>query len=208
MSALEVILVGGFCEVVELCTRCGVKVVGFFDSSIDALEGYDIPYLGTDKEALSNPSRFFHTPLVVVPDDPIIRQRIVRKYQSAGYHFASIISPDADISPTCKCLEGVVIQSGVVVTAKAKVGAFSKLNIGAKIFHDCQLEDFVTLAPGATLLGRVKVHSGSYIGASCTILPKIVIGQNCKVGAGAVVTHNVSDQCVVAGVPARRINSI
>jgi len=63
----------------------------------------------------------------------------------------------------------------------------------------------VTIAPGATILGRVKVGDGAYIGASSTILPERVIGKESTVGAGAVVTHDVFDRDVVAGVPARRL---
>ena len=69
--------------------------------------------------------------------------------------------------------------------------------------HDAVLEDFVTIAPRAVILGRVKVNECVYIGANSTILPDLEIGKNSIVGAGAVVTKNVPADTIAMGVPAR-----
>lgn len=208
MKSKQVILAGGFCEMFELCARCGLEVAGVIDASPAAVRGYDIPYLGTDEVVLADPGRFSHVSLVIVPDAPALRRRIVERYRAAGFSFASVISPDADISATSELGEGVVIQSHVVISAQALIGAFARLNIGVKVFHECQVGNFATVAPGATLLGRVTVGEAAYIGASSTILPERVIGRESTVGAGAVVTHDVPDKQVVAGVPARRLGQI
>lgn len=39
------------------------------------------------------------------------------------------------------------------------------------------------------------------------VLPNVNIGKNCVIGAGAIVTHSIPDNSVVAGVPARVIGS-
>ena len=205
MKSKQVILVGGFCEMFELCARCGLEVVGVIDASPTALHEYDIPYLGTDDVVIADSGRFSHIPLVVVPDDPVIRRRIVERYRSAGFRFATVISPDADVSPTSELEEGVVVQSHVVIMAQARISAFAKLNVGVKVFHECRVNEFVTIAPGATLLGRVTVEAEAYIGASSVVLPERIIGRSSKVGAGAVVTHDVLDGQVVVGVPARKM---
>ncbi|MCG2736005.1 MAG: acyltransferase [Candidatus Methanoperedenaceae archaeon] len=54
----------------------------------------------------------------------------------------------------------------------------------------------------------VIIKKGSWIGARAVILPGIIIGEFSVVAAGAVVTKNVSPYTVVAGVPARVINTI
>ena len=52
------------------------------------------------------------------------------------------------------------------------------------------------------------VKKGASIGSSSTIMCGITIGENAIVGAGAVVTKDVPDNTVVAGVPARIIKKI
>ncbi len=48
-----------------------------------------------------------------------------------------------------------------------------------------------------------RVKRGASIGTSATILCGVTIGANAIVGAGSVVTHDVPDNAVVAGNPAR-----
>lgn len=58
----------------------------------------------------------------------------------------------------------------------------------------------------AALIGKpILLKKGSWIGGSSTILAGVTIGENSVVAAGAVVTKDVPDNCVVAGVPARII---
>lgn len=54
----------------------------------------------------------------------------------------------------------------------------------------------------------VRLKSGSYVGVGAIILPGVTVGRESVVGAGAVVTHNVPDHVVVAGVPARIIKRL
>jgi acetyltransferase-like isoleucine patch superfamily enzyme len=53
----------------------------------------------------------------------------------------------------------------------------------------------------------VFIGYGADIGVNSVILPGVHVGANAIVGAGAVVTHDVPDYAVVAGVPARIIRS-
>src|SRR3954471_5708786 len=50
---------------------------------------------------------------------------------------------------------------------------------------------------------KTLVKKGASIGTSSTILSGVTIGENAIVGAGSVVTRDVPDNAVVAGVPAR-----
>lgn len=57
-------------------------------------------------------------------------------------------------------------------------------------------------------LQGARIKKKAIIGANCTLLPGVVIGENAFVGAGSVVTKNVPDKTVVAGNPAVAIKSI
>lgn len=59
-----------------------------------------------------------------------------------------------------------------------------------------------------TKLGRVTVGSNVFIGTGTTILCNTNIGNNVVIGAASLVNHDLPDDGVYAGVPARRICSI
>lgn len=54
----------------------------------------------------------------------------------------------------------------------------------------------------------VTIGNDVWIGGNVTILPGVTIGNNVVVGAGAVVTKDVPDNCVIVGVPATKIRDI
>ena len=198
----DVILVGGFHEIIELCEECGFNVVGIIDNK---LEGYycGVPVLGKDDDAEKLFSQYANCKLVIVPDSPAIREAMVLHYQLIGYRFATVISPNAHISKTAEIGEGTIIQSGVNVSSFTKVGRFCKLNCNCNVMHDNEIGDFVTIAPNVVLLGRVSTQSHAYLGANSTVLPNIKIGSYSVVGAGAVVTHDIENKVIVKGNPAR-----
>lgn len=54
----------------------------------------------------------------------------------------------------------------------------------------------------------VKIGNDVWIGGNVTILSGITIGNNAVIAAGAVVTKNIPDNCLVAGVPAKIIRQL
>jgi acetyltransferase-like isoleucine patch superfamily enzyme len=102
--------------------------------------------------------------------------------------------------------------------------------IGPQAYFDArslELEDYVGWGPGAKVLGSahtgepvdapiistglvikpVFVGFGADVGMNASILPGVSVGANAIVGAGAVVTQDVPEYAIVAGVPARVLRS-
>ena len=55
---------------------------------------------------------------------------------------------------------------------------------------------------------KVLIKQGSWIGVNSVIMPGITVGNNSVVASGAIVTKDVPDYCVVAGVPAKIIKNL
>ena len=56
--------------------------------------------------------------------------------------------------------------------------------------------------------GYIEIDDDAWLGTGCIILPDVRIGKGAVVGAGAVVTKDVPDFTVVAGVPAKPIQKL
>ena len=52
---------------------------------------------------------------------------------------------------------------------------------------------------------KVSIGEGSYIGINAVIVGNVKIGKHCVIGANSVVTKDVPDFCVVAGIPEKVI---
>ena len=70
--------------------------------------------------------------------------------------------------------------------------------------HDASTKGFL----GYTKIGRVTIGNDVFIGAESVILPGVTIGNNVSIGANSTVTHDVPDNTVVAGSPARVLCSL
>jgi UDP-2-acetamido-3-amino-2,3-dideoxy-glucuronate N-acetyltransferase len=127
----------------------------------------------------------------------------------------------------CRIGSGTKIGAFVEVQKNAIIGRLCKISSHSFICEGVEIEDEVfvghgvvftnDLYPRATTEGGelqtdadwvvlpTKVRRGASIGSNATILPNVVIGFAAVVGAGAVVTDDVPDFAVVAGVPARVI---
>lgn len=57
-------------------------------------------------------------------------------------------------------------------------------------------------------MSRIKIGNNCFIGSGARIMGGVKIGNNCIVGAASVVTKDVPDNTVVAGMPARLICTI
>lgn len=88
---------------------------------------------------------------------------------------------------------------------------FAYGGIGIVIHARCVIGKNCIIGQGATIGGKSQWYEvpvlgdNVYVAAGARILGPIRIGNNVTIGANAVITKDVPDNCVVAGVPARII---
>jgi UDP-2-acetamido-3-amino-2,3-dideoxy-glucuronate N-acetyltransferase len=114
------------------------------------------------------------------------------------------------IGENCKIDAYVYIEEGVYIGNNCKIRAFAFIPTGVTIGDNVFIGPRVTFTndkypkvDGDWNLLKTAVQDNSSIGAGSIILPGVIIGRNALVGAGSVVTCNVPDFAIVAGVPAR-----
>lgn len=134
-----------------------------------------------------------------------IRRQLFKKISDIGGNLVSAIDNRASIGTFSQLGLGCNVLSQACISNDSQIGIAALIYYNGIITHDCILGDFVEISPGATLLGRVNIGDFTQIGANATVLGRVKIGKNCLVGAGAVVTKDVPDNAVVAGIPARVI---
>ena len=54
----------------------------------------------------------------------------------------------------------------------------------------------------------VKIGNNCWFGANVTVCPGVTVGDNCVIGAGSVVTHDVPPNSFAAGVPCRVVRTL
>lgn len=115
-----------------------------------------------------------------------------------------------------KCTEGADIKIGsrCFFNNNCSITAADKIIIGNHcmfannlviIDHDHKIEN--GMVTGDLISKPVIIEDNVWCGANVTILKGVTIGNGAIIAAGAVVTKNVAAQTVVAGVPAKQIES-
>lgn len=70
--------------------------------------------------------------------------------------------------------------------------------------HDASTKQFI----GYTKIGRVTIGNNVFVGADTVILPGVTIGNNVVIGAHSTITHDIPDNSVVVGSPAKIMCSL
>lgn len=89
--------------------------------------------------------------------------------------------------------------SSVIIGNNVKIGPFT--NIIDSNFHQIQPNEKIFQNP-------ITISDNVWIGRQCIILPGVRVGKNSVIASGSVVTKDIPDNVLVAGVPARIIREL
>ena len=159
---------------------------------------------------------------------------MIRRVLNMSYfqHHSAIVDPGAQIGRSSKvwhfshvCAgarigEGVSLGQNVFVGNKVVIGDHCKIQNNVSVYDNVTLEQGVFCGPSMVFTNvynprslverkseyrNTLVRKGATLGANCTIVCGVTIGEFAFIGAGAVVNKDVPNYALMVGVPARQI---
>lgn len=126
------------------------------------------------------------------------------------------IEPGAIIRDQVTIEDNAVIMMGAIINIGAEIGEGTMIDMGAVLGGRATVGKNSHIGAGAVLAGviepasaePVRVGDNVLIGANAVVIEGIQIGNGSVVAAGAIVTQDVPENVVVAGVPARVVKKI
>jgi len=118
--------------------------------------------------------------------------------------------------------KNVYINNNVVIQKGAHIGNHVGIQALAHICVNAIIEDDVFIGPSVSLAGvrdirhgrgpyvreAPVIKRGARIGVGAIILPGVVVGEECLIGAGAVVTKSTEPFGIYMGCPARKVGVV
>jgi UDP-2-acetamido-3-amino-2,3-dideoxy-glucuronate N-acetyltransferase len=150
---------------------------------------------------------------------------------AATIHESAIVDPGARIGDgtrvwhwTHVCAKAVIgrncsLGQNVFVANDVVIGNNVKIQNNVSVYDAVRIEDDVFCGPSMVFTNvynprsaisrkdqyrTTMIRRGATLGANCTIVCGVTIGENAFVGAGAVVNRDVAPHALMLGVPARR----
>lgn len=151
---------------------------------------------------------------------------------SAQVHESAVVDEGAAIGSGSKVWHFTHVCRGAVIGDNVSLGQNVYVSAGARIASNCKIQNNVSiydgvmleedvfcgpsvvftnvLNPRATINKKSEyratlVKRGATLGANCTVVCGVTIGEYAFVGAGAVVTQDVPNFALVVGVPGRHV---
>ena len=131
-----------------------------------------------------------------------LRKERYLQSKDMGYRLVSSVSPTAIVNPGITIGENCVIGDFVVISDNVRIGNNVFISTACTIGHDVVIGDHCLLSDGVSVGGSVSIGSCAYLGMRSIIRTRVSIGNDCVIGAGALMLEDAEDGSVYMGEPA------
>ena len=185
------------------CIGYGIEyeVKGFLDDKADALDGMPgyPPIIDSVEHYEPQPDDVFTCAL----GDAHWKKHYAEIVLNKGGEFINIIHQSAGISRNTKLGQGCIICEHVGISCDIAIGDFVTMQVYTTIGHDAIIGNYCHLGARVFMGGCSQLGEIATVQTNAIILPHVKVGNNCMVGAGAVVIRKVKDGTTVYGNPAK-----
>lgn len=199
MRRIAIIGASGHGKVVaDIAIKNGYNEIVFLDDDENIHECGGYPVVGKSFEAGK-----LDADVIVGIGNVSVRRRIQESI--ADWKMATLVHPDSVVAEDVMIGVGTVVMAGVVINSGARIGKGCIINTCSSVDHDCKVDDYVHIAVGCHLCGTVAVGNGTWVGAGAIVSNNVSICPNCIIGAGAVVIKDINEEGTYVGIPAEKI---
>ena len=178
---------------------------GFIDDNVEALNKSNLNpnlLLGTINSYIPEQNDVF----ICVIANLNIKKQVVENLLLKGAVFVNAYHKSVIFIGKSTIGYGVVFSPFVVVSNNCNVGNHIGVNLFCSIGHDVVIGNFSQLSAHCDLTGHVQLGNSVFLGSRVSIIPKVNIAYNSKLGAGAVVFRNIKIAGTYIGNPAKKID--
>ncbi|MFA6831663.1 MAG: NeuD/PglB/VioB family sugar acetyltransferase, partial [Bacteroidaceae bacterium] len=181
-------------------TECGVNVIGYIDDTPEYQHTIKrgLPILGPISEMKTLKEKYNVNAVYCSISNNVARLSFLREARKFGLktphfiHPTAIISPDAEINGTLYLMPGSIIQP------YAQIGDGCLLLMNVVVAHHTSIEEGCFISSSSSIGAKMKIEKYVWIGIGATVMTGVhTLGENCLIGAGAVVISDIPQNAVV-----------
>lgn len=195
---------------IELAEACGYRVAGLYHycEGMTGQKMCGVDVLGTHDELLAEPSLYGRCFALSMGDNDI-REGLYHRIKEKGGSLPTLIHPTCVISRFATISEGTQLDAYCVVHADSTIGENCNLQPYVLVCHNSVIGAHSFLAAKSIVGAYITVEHSTFIGMSAVLVSSKAkhVGHHSIIGAGAVLTQNAEPDSIMAGVPAKQVNS-
>lgn len=197
--------VGNYTEVIiELAQDCGYEVKGLYHYNNDRLgeSVLGVPIIGCTEDVYKEDIRNLN--FAVTMGENKLRCQVADKLRLLGANTPNLIHPKAFVSPSASIGKGCFIHLNAKISTRCSLGNDCVIDFNSLVAHHASLDNGCYMSSLSMVGSYCKLGKRVLLGMNALIIPlKLVLGDDCIVGAKANVTKSFSKSTVLIGNPAK-----
>jgi acetyltransferase-like isoleucine patch superfamily enzyme len=159
----------------------------------------------------------YDNPVTKIGENSLIRSHCIF-YAGSEFGKNLITGHRVTVREKSKIGESCLISTLVDIQGNCTIGNFSRLYSNVHVCEFTKIGNFVFVYPFVIFTNDPQPPSnncngptvGDYtqIAVHCCILPNVIIGENCLIGANSVINRNFGDELFIVGSPAKVVCSV
>lgn len=185
------------------CVRGQFEVIGFIDDDLLKQKSKGFGFQVYSREII-NKER--NAKILALPGNPLnFRERlnVISSLQIPDERFATLIHPQATVSPLAQIGKNVLIMAGVVITSNVIISDHVIILPNSVVHHDSEIGTGTLIGSNVLVAGNVSVGENCYIASGSNVINGITIGKKSILGLGTNLIKSVPDNSKVVGNPGK-----